>query len=271
MPKENELAFITGAAGGIGSASARYFHNKGYRLWLTDIDEKGLESLKSSYPKARIDKVDLCNKTELQDLCERIENKTAPLTLGFVNAGVIKPGASTTLEASVIDFHISVNLTAAAYLNRSLAIKMSAQGEGQIISTVSSAGLVSLPESAAYAASKFGLRGYLLSLAQEVRDKGVVISLLYPNAIDTPMLRDEATHGGSVLNFLSEPSTTDDIVAAIDKIVRTGKLETFVPSSDRLSIKFFAIFPGLLTKLLPRLQKAGRAGRDKFVKKHKLK
>lgn len=259
------FAFITGAAGGIGRSAAEHFHQQGYRLWLCDRDKAGLDKMATLYPSAKLDSSDLSDVNALEALCQSISSSLDNIAIAFVNAGVIKPGEAANLERSTIDFHIDVNLRASAYLSQALSQHMVKRKQGHIIGTLSAAGLIALPGSAAYAASKFGFRGYLLSLAQEVRSAGVYVSCIYPNAIDTPMLRYEALNGGSVLNFLSKPSSTDEVINAIKRAEKGKRLEYFVPRSDVLLDKFVTVFPGVMRPLLPLLNKLGEKGRKKFI------
>jgi len=71
-------------------------------------------------------------------------------------------------------------------------------------------GILALPTSATYSAAKAGLRAFFAALNAELHSSGVHVSGIYPSAVDTPMLRHEATDGGSPLNFVGtvQPSTT---------------------------------------------------------------
>ncbi|MEM8785522.1 MAG: SDR family NAD(P)-dependent oxidoreductase, partial [Pseudomonadota bacterium] len=122
------LAFVTGAAGGIGEAAVRHFHAEGFQLWVTDRDEAGLERLRGSYPDAVIHTADLTDRSALEDLCTALEGADTPPTVAFVNAGVIEPGPSIDLPRASIDLQIDINLRAAAHLNHALAGAMAAAG-----------------------------------------------------------------------------------------------------------------------------------------------
>lgn len=261
------IAFITGAAGGIGRAVAEHLHDSGHQLWLSDHNAEGLAELAGLYPDAIINTTDLADPTALETLCKALEDNAEPIAVGFVNAGLIHPGAATALPRSVIDAHLTVNLTAAAHISQALANRMKRAGAGHIIGTVSAAGMIALPDSAAYTASKFGFRGYLLSLAQELRPSGVYVSCIYPNAIDTPMLHHEALNGGSVLNFLTDPLDASEIAAAVRRAMKGKKLEYHAPRADYLVARLATCFPGMMRPLLPFLNKLGEKGRRKFVRK----
>ncbi|WP_377188232.1 SDR family NAD(P)-dependent oxidoreductase [Ruegeria meonggei] len=264
-----EIAFITGATGGIGMAAAAHFHDGGYKLWLCGRDERVLAELSELYPTAIISKSDLSDSKALEALCTEIANSSERIAVGLVNAGIIQPGHAVDLERSAICQHLDINLRAAAHLSQALAQHMKKNGDGHIIGTQSAASFVALPGSAAYAASKFGIRGYYLSLAEELRAHGVSVSSIYPNAIDTPMLRYEAANGGSALNFLSTPSTTDDVVAVLKRAQKGKKLEYFVPRSDVVTARLLTGFPGLMRVLYPMLNRMGEKGRQKFIAKIK--
>jgi len=265
-----KIAFISGAAGGLGQAAAELFHNQGYRLWLTDVDQQGVEKLQKHYPDAIIDNTDLMDDEQLEALCLKLESSEHDIQLAYINAGVSLPGKVVDTNRNKIDLQLNINLRSACHFNHALACKMKAQGGGHIINTLSTAAMISLQEGAAYCASKFGLRGFLIALAAEMKPYGVTVSGIYPNAIDTPMLRYEAVNGGSPLNFLDDPITPDDIITAIQKAQKGKKLEYFVPAKDSLSAKLISVFPGLLNRLYPLLEKMGEKGRQKYIRSRGL-
>ena len=261
----NSIAFISGAAGGLGQAAAELFHSQGYQLWLTDVDQQGLDKLQALYPNAIIDRTDLVNDEQLEALCHKLESSSHNIELAYINAGVSYPGKIVDTSRRDIDLQLNINMRSACHFNHALARKMKAQSNGHIINTLSTAAMISLPEGAAYSASKFGLRGFVIALAAELKPYGVTVSGIYPNAIDTPMLRYEAVNGGSALNFLDEPVTPDDIIKAIQKAQRGKKLEYFVPAKDTLTAKLICAFPGILNRLYPLLEGMGEKGRQKYI------
>lgn len=266
----NTIAFISGAAGGLGHAAAELFHSQGYRLWLTDVDQQGLDKLQTLYPEAIVDNTDLMDDEQLEALCLKLENSEHDIQVAYINAGVTIPGKVVDSSRRQIDLQLNINTRAACHLNHALACKMKTQGSGHIINTLSTAAMISLQEGAAYSASKFGLRGFVIALAAEMKPYGVIVSGIYPNAIDTPMLRYEAINGGSALNFLDEPVTPADIIEAIQKAQLGKKLEYFVPAKDTLTAKLICAFPGLLNRLYPLLEKMGEKGRQKYIRSRGL-
>ena len=259
-------AIITGGAGAIALALAGLLVQRGYALVLVDFDQARLESAAAALPgTVQILRADLTDHTDLDRIAERIET-TQDLELLVNTAGVIRPGRVTDLPYGDLARHVAVNLLAPMRLSQAAARVLVPRGSGCILSIVSVAALVALPGSAAYSASKFGLRGFQIALAQELAASGVKVRGVFPGAVDTPMLRYEATHGGSPLNFLNKEVLTAEQVAASCLGAIDGKrLETFVPYGDGLSGRLVSAFPGLMPMLLPYLEKQGRKGLQRFL------
>ena len=268
---EPRYALVTGAAAGIGRAVAEDLARQGYRLVLADINHDALLEFQSELQgygnSADIHTLNLCDAEQLEQFCEAIESREDDLELAFVNAGVVTPGLVTDLSRERLLRDVDLNLRAAMCVNHACAKRMKAQGYGHIINTASMAALVSLSGSAAYSASKFGLRGFLIALKAELKPHGIAVSMLLPSAIDTAMLRFEANNGGSALNFVSAPSSVESVVKAFNKAQRSKKLEYFVPYLDSYLGRLVCVFPFLLSALYPLLSVLGERGRKKFLKR----
>lgn len=264
---ERPIAFISGAAGGIGTDAANMLAQRGYRLWLTGRNEATLGALASQFENPLFSLSDLADPDQLEALCMEIESSPAPIAVGLVNAGIVTPGSYLSLSRQQIDSQLDVNLRAAMHLSHALAKRMLAAGSGHLINVVSQAAFVSLKDSVTYSATKFGQRGFILGLAEELHDKGVKVSGIYPGAIDTPMLETEARSGGSLLNFMSPPHPTAIVVDAIAKALDEGKEHYIVPKSDTLLLQVMNAFPSMLRKRYPKWEDAGRKGREAYLRK----
>lgn len=261
----NKIAFISGAAGGLGQQAAALFDRLGYRLLLSDFNQQQLDQLQQQYPDAIIDQTDLTDPEQLEALCQVLESGSDELAIAYINAGISIPGKVIDLQRSQIQAQLDINQKAAIFLMHACAKKMAQQQSGHIIATASTAALISLQDGAPYCASKFGLRGFLIALAAELKPLGVSVSALYPNAIDTPMLRFEAANGGSSLNFLGDPLKPEQVIQALEKSLKGKKLEYFIPAADSLTAKLVCTFPGLLNRLYPLLNWLGEKGRGKYL------
>ena len=250
-----KTALITGGGGAIASEIATRLDARGYQLVLADINEERMgEVARRLGQPATCLRIDLSTPQGVAELCSKIENEFSHLDLLVNNAGYVEPGDIADLDAPVLDRHININLIAPMQLTRAAARVMRPRG-GDILSIVSMGGIIALKGSASYAASKFGLRGFLTS----VRIMGI-----FPSGVDTPMLRYEATHDGSPLNFVGKVFTAGEVADACMSALKSGKLETYVPYGDSITSRLAGAFPWAIEKILPMFEKSGEKGRAKF-------
>lgn len=262
---EKKVALITGAAGDIGFEVACRLDDMGYRLILIDINEDQLYQLSGRFKDSMCLMVDLTNRESLTCLLSRITDEFDHIELAFINAGVVCVGNVLDLENEKIDLQLELNLRSAIHLIKACATNMAARGYGHIISTVSMGGIVSLKGSATYSASKFGLRGFITAMRDELKPLGVSISGIYPSGVDTQMLRYEAQNGGSPLNFVSAPQSVEEVGSTVVKAMKSKKLEYYIPYTESLSARVLAFFPWVISYLYPILERVGQHGLNKYL------
>ena len=260
-------ALVVGASGGIGPEIARRLDRRGYQLLLVDRDEVASTALAVSLSRATARYVDLSDRATLAVLCEEIEHDPIGFDVAVMNAGVVFPAVLAEANPLQLDIELDVNLRAAIHVLRACARHMLPRQRGRIITTVSMGGIIALKGSASYAATKFGLRGLLMSLHSELRPHGIHVSGIYPSGVDTPMLHFEARNNGSALNFVSTPQTVKQIGDAFDKALETGKVEIYPSWSDSLSGRLVGSFPWLIPWLLPLMERLGERGRQRYLER----
>ncbi|MDE0852798.1 MAG: SDR family NAD(P)-dependent oxidoreductase [Nevskia sp.] len=267
----SNIAVITGGAGGIGLSLAAKLRQRGYELVLVDIDESRLAQAAARLgPGTRTLQADLGSNQGLSLVADFVAGDSR-IGLLVNGAGIIRPGTVLEMSYEEMERHVAINLLAPMRLSQAAARAFAARRSGCILNLVSAAGLVALPGSAAYSASKFGLRGFLIALNQELAGTGVKVRGVFPGAVDTPMLRYEATHGGSVLNFLNKDVLSADQVAeACLRAIDGKRLETHLPVGDSISARILCALPGLMPRVLPYFQKQGEAGLQRFLKSRGL-
>ena len=270
MKKKNKTALVTGAASGIGKATAQLLHSKGYEVWLVDINEKALSDLHNELKNSIMTVCNLSNSESIENLSNLINSKES-IDIAFLNVGTIAPGNFLDLPFEKSEFQIRLNLWSTLYLNRICGQKMRSQGYGNIINTVSMAGVIGLKGSATYSASKFGLRGFLMAFREEMKTHKVNVSGIYLSAIDTPMLRAEAVDpNGSALNFISEPVKVEKVAELVLEVIKSKKAEYFLPKWDGFTSRILGAFPSLINMFYEYMEKQGEKGRQKFIEKNKL-
>jgi len=269
-----KIFFINGACGGVGLATVKAFHQAGYQIWASDVNQSALDELTEQYPNLKSSCIDVNDKQQLQQLCDEIA--AAPqIDVAHVNAGIVRPNEVVNSTPLDIDLQLDVNLRSALHINRALAIKMKSQQSGHIVNTVSMGALISLPCSAVYCATKAALRSFLTAMHAELKPYGISVSGIYPSGIHTPMLQYEALNHGSPLNFLNMPVSAEKVantaIKSAGKTWGSKKLEYYLPYSDSISSRIINAFPWLLHKIYPLFSYLGEKGRARYVRKFNVK
>lgn len=184
-PLAGRTALITGASRGIGAATARRLAGAGARVFLLARSREALEALASSLGGTAL-VADLADSEALEAAVRRLRAEIGgppDVVVGAAGVFTLDPLARTDPED--LDRNLAVNLRGTFLLLRVLLPAMLERGEGHVVNVGSVAGRRALPGNAAYAASKFGLRGMHEVLVEELRGTGVRATLLEPSATDT--------------------------------------------------------------------------------------
>jgi len=272
MLKE-KITIITGAAGGIGSATARLFAQNGAVLVLTDIRNKELQELSKAMKDSGIETMtiehDIRDPESWKSLVEKVRKKYGRIDILVNNAGVIQPGATEEISLDEVHHQVSVNFLGTMNGCRAVLPAMKEQGSGKIINIASLGGIVPMPGEAVYSATKYAIRGYSLSLHAELRNSPVGIAVVCPDSVDTHQLDYELQYDEAVLSFIGDPMKPEKVAKGILKAVRTKKPEILVPSGMGIFCRIGMAFPKLYFSLLPLLEKIGTRTIKKRRKKKK--
>lgn len=259
------LAVITGASGGIGQKLLPRLAARGYRLVLIDHDASALEEVSDGLDRPIMIVADLLQEKGVQTVTKQIRQELQNVELVVLNAGIIVPKEVKDIAEKEQTDQVQLMLNAPMSIINAALPKLIARGRGHIIATVSMGGIIPMPGSAAYSAAKAGLRAYLAALNAEVRGTGVLVSGVYPSAVDTPMLEYEARNGGSFLNFIGKVFPPERVVDRYFRALETGKLENYLPYGDSVTTRFVSAFPWMLPLLLPLFERKGEKGRQQHI------
>ncbi|MBN1534907.1 MAG: SDR family oxidoreductase [Spirochaetes bacterium] len=266
---DGSVAVITGGAGGIGTAIARLFDQKGIRCALCDIDEKGLrkagESL--STPPLLVT-CDITDRKEIGRAIKKIRGHFGGIDILVNNAGIIVPSLFENCSYRDMDRQIAINLVGAMNFTREIIEPLKENGGGCIITTSSLAGIVPETHSAVYSATKFALRGFNLTLHIELKRHGIFVGTVFPDSIDTPMLRYEAAHGGSPLTFLSTPQKPEAVARAVYRAIAKRKIESYVPSFSATLPKILTCIPRFIPPIWGMLERSGVKKKLAYQREH---
>lgn len=262
----SEIILITGAAGGIGQCLCRQLIQRDVQLILVDLDAARLESLCASLgERATPYALDLTDEQQICDLIAFVGERFGRLDGLINNAGIVLVDPFATRSSASIRRELDINLLAPLLLTRHAIDLLEASNNARVVSTVSIAGIFPTAESPIYSASKFGLRGAMLSLALELEPRGIRIACVLPSATDTPMLRQEAIAGGNALQFMDPPQSPEVVATCIVKALDKPGMERAPRASELWVCKLAMLFPNLLPRLLPILQKRGERGMQRYL------
>ena len=188
-----KVAIITGAASGIGAASAHLFASEGAQVGICDLVGAGIDTIVDEITSNGFEAfgmpADVSDPEQVEAFINGVAEHFGKVDILFSNAGI--GGRGSALQMAPADFNriLAVNLTGGFLCAKYAIPHMQAAGGGSIIFTASELALVGSRNNMAYTASKAGLIGMARSLALDHGPDNIRVNVLCPGATDTPMLR----------------------------------------------------------------------------------
>lgn len=192
---KDKIIVLTGAASGIGRATAQLFAKEGAIQIISDIDEKGLKetfnSLGAAINKTTMMVVDVRNPNEVQNMIEKTIEFHKKIDILVVNAGVVRVGPVENFSNEDYDLLIDVNLKGTHHTCKFAVPYFKKQQFGSIITLASVAAHIGQVAHANYCSTKAGVLGYTRALALDLAPYNVRVNSVSPGATDTPMLQSD--------------------------------------------------------------------------------
>ena len=219
MNLAGKIVIVTGGAQGIGAALCERFAAEGAKaVVVADINAAGTEAVAARIGGAAI-RCDVSREADIVRLIDDTESRLGPIDLFCSNAGVAVMDPDWDNPASADDDgwakSWAVNVMAHVWAARHLVPRMSARGGGYFLQTVSAAGLLSQIGSGVYATTKHAALGFAENLAIATRDRGIKVSVLCPQGVDTAMLRGIARGVPDMDGVLTPAQIADDVIAGL--------------------------------------------------------
>ncbi len=212
MELENKVSIITGAASGIGAATARAFAKQGARVVVADRNAEGATAVASEIGGLAVP-CDVGQEADINRLVARTQGEYGPVDVFFSNAGIATGGSPLDTELSVWQDQWGVNLMAHVYAVRAVLPSMLERGSGYLLHTASMAGILTSQGNLTYAVTKHAVVGLAEWLSITYHDKGIRTSLLAPLGVRTPMLGDPTSEWArGAAGPIKEPEEVADMV-----------------------------------------------------------
>jgi 3-oxoacyl-[acyl-carrier protein] reductase len=269
---ESKTIVVTGSASGIGLHLTGALLARGHRVLATDVNEEALG--KQAEERAWRDrsvclrKLDVRKAEDWEAALDEAADAWGRIDVLMHIAGVIKPGYAKALTPADIDLQVDVNVKGTMLGTRAAAARMVRAGGGHIINFGSLASLTPVPGLCVYSGSKFAVRGFSLAAATELLPEGVWVTVVMPDAVDTPMLDMQIDYEEAAMTFSgSKPLTVHDIERVIlDKVLPERPLEVTLPLSRGVLARLANAAPAINRKLAPVFAKVGREKQQRIKK-----
>ena len=217
MHLKDKIAVVTGGASGIGTALCRRFAKEGARgIVVADINAEDAANVAEEVGGLAVT-ADVGVEQDVIRIVDETIDRYGQIDLFCSNAGIAFPDNGTAASAPNEQWQKiwDVNLMAHVYAARAVLPLMIARGEGYLLNTASAAGLLSQIGSATYAVTKHAAVAFAESLAITHGDDGIKVSVLCPQAVQTPMLGSSSSNVAGVDGVIQPEELADTVIEGL--------------------------------------------------------
>lgn len=195
MEMENKVAFVTGAASGIGYQIGEAFLKEGAKVVFTDVNEAKLKEVTENLRSEGYDclgiKVDVTKEEDIKHAIDLTVEKYGRFDVLFNNAGLQHVSPIEDFPTDKFEFMIKIMQIAPFIAMKHALPVMKKQGWGRIINMASINGLIGFAGKAAYNSAKHGVIGLTKVAALETAEHGITVNAICPGYVDTPLVRGQ--------------------------------------------------------------------------------
>jgi 2-dehydro-3-deoxy-L-rhamnonate dehydrogenase (NAD+) len=262
---KDKVIVVTGGSGGIGNAIVD-------KLAFNDAKVCAVyhRNITADYHDKNICwiQADLTNQEDRDRFFSFALQKYGKIDVLINCAGILEPCEFSSIEINQLNKMIELNLTSTIILTQKVLSLMKNQKGGHIINIGSLGGIVPMPYSSVYSATKFALRGFSFSLTEELKGTGVNVSLITPGSVITKMLDYEAQTDNSAISFLSKPISPGKVAEAVLRVIQKPTLEKIIPRSQSFGSKLLVFSPKVFSITYKLLHRLGLSGKRKYLNRY---
>lgn len=266
-----QVHWVTGAASGIGAHLVQELLQRGAHVCATDIATDAMAPLRAlaTPDQLLLVTLDVRDPDQWHATAAEVLTKWSRLDVLMNVAGVIRPGYVQQFDVGDVHLQLDVNAKGVIFGTQAAARVMAEQGHGHILNIASLAGVAPVPGLSLYSASKFAVRGFSLAAAMELKPQNIYLTVICPDAVQTPMLDQQVNREEAAMTFSgrAQPLTVSDIAAAVfDRALSKRPLEITLPASRGAMAKFGSAFPASSGALMSWLRARGRRRQQRVLR-----
>jgi NAD(P)-dependent dehydrogenase (short-subunit alcohol dehydrogenase family) len=263
-----QTVLITGAASGIGAATARTAVAEGHHVIIADIDVEAATSLAAELsPNAVAVELDVRDPDAWSRAFDAAEAQLGPVTVLVNNAGIIHTGRARTLTPQQHRDVVEVNLLGPINGIRVGLDRFALGGRGHIITVCSMTSFLPLSGYATYAGTKHGLRAFHHSVAIEERGGPITFSIIHPPSTRTPMLDREMADPAMAIAFAEKSHSAESIARVIVDAITDKPVEVVFPPVAGRFQRLIGSWPRLTHLVIPIVEATGRRNRERLMRR----
>ncbi len=254
MSSENlngKVVLVAGGNGGIGSVTCHLLASRGATVAVVSRCASQAQVLRGMLGRdsnLRME-ADLRSPEAWQEVVRRTYAKFQRIDVLVNCVGTLIPGKVDSLTDDDVEDVVATNFLGVVYGSRAVLPIMKRQACGHIITLGSLGGIIPMPFEALYSATKFAVRGFCLSLDEELRGTGICCSVIEPGPVRTTMLNRAALYGSSTRTFVHKPLEPVDVANAITDVILHPTREVILPKSSALPSLVLGHLPTLLSTM----------------------
>ena len=198
MQLAGRTAVVTGAASGIGRATAVSLSRRGCNLALADVDEVGMGETAKLVNGVRVSRhrLNVADRVAVAQFPDAVEAEHGGVDVLVNNAGVAVGGTFEQVSDEDFEWLFEINFWGVVRMTRAFLPLLRASEDARVVNISSVYGLVAPPEQTAYSASKFAVRGFSEALRHELDGSGIGVSVVHPGGIATSIVKNARMPAG---------------------------------------------------------------------------